>query len=147
MQLAAAAGTHVVAVAGKGDEERVRALGAAQVLGRSDDLAAAVRALHPDGVDAVLDAVPVGPQLLAAVRDGGAFVTTLDDARPAAERGVRVDKVSVTPKPVVLAALLAEAAAGRLRTTVAEQFPLAQAQKAIDVASGGGLRGKVVLVP
>ena len=150
VQLAAREGVEVVADASNGDEERVRSLGAAQVLPRTaapDELAAAVRRARPDGVDAVLDAVPVGPPLIAAVRDGGTFVTVLDPAVPAAERGVRVAKVSVSPDPRQLAALLADVEAGRLVSTVAKQFPLADAPEAFAVAARGGLRGKVVLVP
>jgi NADPH:quinone reductase len=146
VQLAAARGVEVVAVASYGDEERVRGLGATEVLARSDDLVAAVRAVAPDGVDAVLDAVPVGPQLIAAVRDGGSFVTVLDPGIPEAERGVRVAKVSVVPDARQLAELLADLAAGRLTTSVAQRMPLTDAGKALELAAGGGLRGKVVLV-
>lgn len=147
VQMAVAAGARVLALASTGDEDRVRALGAVDVLRRDDDLLAAVRAAHPQGVDAVLDAVPLGPQTIAAVRDGGAFVTVLDPGLPAPERGVRVAKVSVTPQPEQLATLLQEAADGRLRTAVAQRLPLVDAQKALELGSGGGLRGKVVLVP
>lgn len=150
VQLAARAGVEVVAVASTGDEERVRSLGAAQVLPRAaspEVLAAAVRRARPDGVDAVLDAVPVGPALVAAVRDGGAFVTVLDPAVPAAERDVRVAKVSAHPDAAQLADLLADAAAGRLVTAVAKQLPLTEAAEALALAARGGLRGKIVLVP
>lgn len=146
VQLAAARGIEVVAVASFGDEERVRGLGATEVLPRTDDPVAAVRALAPTGVDAVLDAVPVGPQLIGAVRDGGSFVTVLDPGIPDAERGVRVAKVSVQPDPGQLAELLADLAAGRLTTAVAQRLPLTDAGKALELAAGGGLRGKVVLV-
>jgi NADPH:quinone reductase len=147
VQMASAAGARVTAVASDANADRVRALGAAQVLPRSDDLVSAVRGRRPEGFDAVLDAVPVGPQLIGAVRDGGTFVTVLDPAIPAVERGVRVDKVSVTPRPEQLAQLLEDLAAGRLVTSVAQQVPLADAPKAFELAAGGGLRGKVVLVP
>lgn len=146
VQLAAARGIEVVAVASHGDGSRVRGLGAAEVIGRTDDLVAAVRERYPDGVDAVLDAVPVGPQLIGAVRDGGSFVTVLDPAVPTAERGVRVAKVSVRPDAAQLAALLADLAGGRLRTAVARQLPLTEAGAALGPAATGGRRGKVVLV-
>jgi NADPH2:quinone reductase len=146
VQLAAARGVEVLAVASYGDEERVRGLGATEVLPRTDDPVTAVRGRAPDGVDAVLDAVPVGPQLIGAVRDGGSFVTVLDPAIPDAERGVRVAKVSVRPDPRQLAELLTDLAAGRLTTSVAQRLPLAEAGKALELAAGGGLRGKVVLV-
>jgi NADPH:quinone reductase len=146
VQLAAVRGVRVVAVASHGDEERVRALGAAEVLPRVDDLVAAVRAARPDGVDSVLDAVPVGPQLIGAVRDGGTFVTVLDPATPPTERGIRVDKVSCRPDAGQLAELLEALASGRLTTAVAQHVPLVDAAKALELATGGGLRGKIVLV-
>lgn len=147
VQLATVAGARVLAVASSGDEERVRGLGAAEVLARGDDLVERVRALVPAGVDAVLDAVPVGPQLVAAVRDGGAFLTVLAPTAPESERGIRVEKVSVTPRREQLATLLDDLAAGRLQTAVAQVLPLAKAAEAVEIASAGGLRGKVVLVP
>jgi NADPH2:quinone reductase len=146
VQLLSAAGAHVVGVASRSNADRVRALGAAQVLPRSDDQVSTARELRPEGFDAVLDAVPVGPQLIEAARDGGTFVTVLDPAVPATQRGVRVDKVSVTPRPEQLTQLLEDLAAGRLVTAVAQQVPLADAPKAFELAAGGGLRGKVVLV-
>lgn len=147
VQLAAARGASVVAVASYGDEERVRSFGATEVLPRGDDLVGAVRRLLPDGVDAVLDAVPVGPPLIGAVRDGGTFVTVLDPATPAPERGIRVGKVSARPDSGQLGELLAALAAGRLRTAIAHRLPLVEAGKALDLAAAGGLRGKVVLLP
>ena len=125
----------------------MRGLGATDGVARTDDPGAAERRLVPDGVDAVLDAVPVGPALIGAVRDGGTFVTVLDPGIPAAERGVRIAKVSVRPDAAQLGDLLSDLAAGRLTTSVARRMPLTEAGKALDVAAAGGLRGKVVLVP
>jgi NADPH:quinone reductase-like Zn-dependent oxidoreductase len=59
---------------------------------------------------------------------------------------VRVDKVSSRPDAGQLAELLDAFAAGRLTTAVAHLVPLVDAAKALELASGGGLRGKVVLV-
>lgn len=148
VQLAAAAGAHVLAVASHGDEDHVVGLGAKHVLGRADParLAAAVRELAPSGVDAVLDAVPVGPPLIAAVRDAGVFVTVLEPAAPATERGVRVDKVSVTPDAQQLSKLLHALADGSLTSRIAETMPLTQAERAHERAAAGGLRGKIVLL-
>lgn len=140
VQLAAAQELRVLATASAGDEDRVRALGAERVVPRGDAL---LEAVH--GVDGVLDAVPVGPQLIGAVRDGGSFVTVLDTAIPVAERGVRVAKVSVEPDAAQLSTLLQALAAGRLSTRVAHRLPLTHAGKAMELASGGGLSGKVLL--
>lgn len=147
VQLAAAERASVVAVASPGDEERVRALGAAVVLTRQDDLIGAVRRAAPGGVDAALDAAPVGASLIGAVRDGGAFVTVMDSGVPAEERDVQVSKVSASAQPALLERLLAELGAGRLTTSVAAQLPLAEAADALALVGKGGLRGKVVLVP
>ncbi|MGE3288946.1 MAG: zinc-binding dehydrogenase, partial [Pseudonocardia sp.] len=141
VQLAVQAGTEVYAVASAGDEEWVSGLGAAHVLGR-DALAGP---LPP--VDAVLDAAPAGPGLIAAVRDGGSFVAVTDPTTPATERDVRVAKVSVTPDAGMLAELLDAVAAGRLRTRVAATLPLAEAAAAHRRLAAGGVRGKLVLVP
>ena len=147
VQLAVAAGAEVLAVASTDDEAWVAGLGAKHVLGRGTptELVAAVRERVPGGVDAVLDAAPTGPEAIGAVRDGGAFVAVLDPAAPAAQRGIRVGKVSVTPDADALRVLAEELAAGRLRTRVAGTLPLAEAARAHERAAAGGLRGKLVL--
>jgi NADPH2:quinone reductase len=148
VQLAAAAGINVIAAAGGADDEAYLAgLGAARVLPRTtpEELAAAVRALEPDGVDAVLDVVPLGAPALGAVRDGGAFVSASPPAAPAPERGIRVQAVSVRPDAEQLAALAADFAAGRLRTRVAGTYPFGAAVDAHRLAGTRGLRGRVVL--
>jgi NADPH:quinone reductase-like Zn-dependent oxidoreductase len=150
VQLAAAAGAHVIAVAaGPDDEAHLAGLGAEQVLPRTApaDLAAAVRGLRPDGVDAVFDAGLVGRPVLAAVRDGGAAVSASDGATPAAERDIRVATVHCEPDAPQLARLAADLAAGRLRTRVAAVLPFADAAQAHRRTAAGGLRGKIVLAP
>lgn len=145
VQLAAANGLVVTASASDGDEAYVSALGAKTVLGRLDvaGLIAAVRAAPPDGG---FDAVPLGPATIGAVRDGGHFVTVLDPAVPAPERGVRVSKVSVEPGSDQLRRLLEAVAAGSLIPRVAETLPLEQAAQAHQRFAAGGLRGRIVLI-
>jgi NADPH2:quinone reductase len=148
VELAAAAGAHVIAVAGGPDDEsHLAGIGAKQVLPRTapEDLAAAVRAVHPGGVDAVLDATPLGPPAIGAVRDGGRFVGTTAPAVPAAERGIEVRRVETVPDGTRLAELAADLAAGRLTARVAATFPLARAAEAHRRAGTRGQRGKVVL--
>lgn len=147
VQLAAAAGVHVLAVpAGPDDDAYVAGLGAKQVLSRTDDVAAAVRAVLPDGVDAVFDAALAGPATIGAVRDGGAFVSASAPAAPAAERGIRVASVQTSPDPAQLAGLVAGLADGRLTTRVAATYPLAAAAEAHTRAGARGVRGKIVLI-
>ena len=148
VQLAAAAGVDVIATAGGPDDEAYLAgLGAARVLPRTapEELAGAVRAVQPAGVDAVLDAALLGAAALGAVRDGGAFVSASAAAAPAPARGVRVQAVGVRPDAEQLAALAVDLAAGRLRTRVAGTYRFGAAAQAHRLAGTRGLRGRVVL--
>ncbi|MEU3461896.1 NADP-dependent oxidoreductase [Streptomyces sp. NPDC006733] len=142
VQLAAAAGVRVVAVAGAGDEEVVRDLGAEFFVPRTADLPAAVRAAVPGGVHAAVDAASVGMLALDAVRGGGALVSVLGNA-PTPLRGIRVSNVWIRADGPRLAAL---AAAG-LRPRVAGVLPLHEVAEAHRRLAAGGLRGRLVLVP
>jgi NADPH:quinone reductase len=144
--LAARAGLRVYGLAGARDEEFVRAAGAVFVA-RADDPAAAIRAVAPDGVDGVLDAVPVGASALGAVRDGGRFVGVLQPLLPAGERGIEPVAVGVRADGARLAELAALVERGELATRVAETLPLDRAGEAHERLAKGGLRGRVVLVP
>lgn len=148
VELAVEAGLTVVAAARAEDASWLRQRGAAQVLTeRGVDLAAAAKAAAPGGVDGALDAAPVGPPLVAAVRDGGAFVSVLIPAIPDPERGVRVELQQVTADGERLAWLVALVDRGLLTPRVAETWPLDEAPAAYAAAAKGGLRGRVVLVP
>jgi NADPH2:quinone reductase len=146
VQLAAADGVHVIAVASNGDEDYVRGLGAAEVIGR-DDLVGTVRKLYPDGVDAALDAAAAGPEILAAVRDGGTFTAVTDPAQPGPERGIEPATVHTQPSGAQLSELVDRWAAGKLKTRVSAVRPLSEAAQAHARLAAGGLRGKIVLQP
>jgi NADPH:quinone reductase-like Zn-dependent oxidoreductase len=139
-QLAARDGVRVLAQASHDDADWVGSLGASEVLPRATDLA------RVGPVDAVLDAVPLGPSAAACLRDGGIAVFTRP---PGAEpsRGIRFETVRVQADAAALAALADDLRAGRLRTRVAEVLPLGAAARAHALAEAGGLRGKVVLAP
>jgi NADPH:quinone reductase-like Zn-dependent oxidoreductase len=139
-QLAARDGVRVVAQASHDDEDWVASLGAAEVLPRSADLAGI------GSVDAVLDAVPLGPSSTACLRDGGTAVFTRPPGADASP-GLRFETVRMMPDPAALSALARDLAAGALRTRVAEVVPLRDATRAHALAEAGGLRGKVVLTP
>jgi NADPH:quinone reductase-like Zn-dependent oxidoreductase len=111
----------------------------------SDDPAAAVRRLYPHGVDAVLDTTTLG--VIAAVRDGGTFVTTRMDALPQAERGIRVRLTQVSPDAAMLTTLSDLATSGALALRVAQTYPLDEAAQAHGRLAEGGLRGRLVLTP
>ncbi|MGH3342313.1 MAG: NADP-dependent oxidoreductase [Carbonactinosporaceae bacterium] len=141
VQLALRDGCRVVAVAGRDDEDWVAGLGATEVLPRSVD----VTRVGP--VDAVLDAVPVGPHVAAAVRAGGTVIFTRPPRPPLSGSRARSDVVLVRPDPAALADLAADLASGRLRTRVAGTFELEDVRRAHERAEAGGLRGKLVLTP
>ena len=140
-QLAVHAGLRVLAQASNDDEAWVASLGATEVLPRETDLAT----IGP--VDAVLDAVPLGPESTAALRDGGIAVFTRPPRPADPERDVRFQTVLVQSDPAALRALTADLEAGRLRTRIAAVLPLDQAARAHELNESGGLRGKVVLTP
>jgi NADPH:quinone reductase-like Zn-dependent oxidoreductase len=140
-QLAVRDGLRVLAQATHDDEDWVASLGPAEVLPRDTDLAT----IGP--LDAVLDAVPLGPDCTAALRDGGIAVFTRPPRGGEPARGIRFETVLVQSNTEQLRALAADLEAGRLRTRVAEVLPLAQAARAHELAEAGGLRGKVLLAP
>lgn len=149
VELAAAAGADVIALAGGPDDEtHLAGLGAKQVLPRTAPplLAAAVRELHPGGVDGVLDAAMLGQPVVGAVADGGVFISA-SQPLPAAERGIRVQQVQTEPDGPRLAGLAAHLTAGGLTARVQATFPLAQAAEAHRRAALPGQRGKIVLLP
>jgi len=148
VELAAARGWHVVAIANPSDEAAVRGLGARTFLPRTDDVVATVRSVVPDGVDAVLDTTYQPAAVLGTVRDGGGYVNIAPVLGPVAtERGIRILDQWVHYDGALLAELVELVDAGRLTLRVAETFPLAQVAAAHELAGKGGLRGRVVLVP
>jgi NADPH:quinone reductase-like Zn-dependent oxidoreductase len=146
VELAAMRGLRVIAAAGDADEKLVRALGAAEFIPRSADLAAAVRDLVPGGADAVFDAAVLGFAAMDAVRARGAFVVFSGSA-PVPVRGIRVVPVYIHADGAALAGLSRLAGAGKLTLRVADTYPLAEAAQAHERLAAGGVRGRLVLVP
>jgi NADPH2:quinone reductase len=141
-QLAVAAGVRVVAQAGRDDEDWPASLGAEEVLARDADLSA----IAP--VDAVLDAVPLGPRLSTpALRDGGVAVFVRHPDPPEPDRDIRFEVVLVRSDPAALRAAAQQLADGSLRTRVARTLPLEEAAEAHRLVEAGGLKGKIVLTP
>jgi NADPH:quinone reductase len=138
-QLAAQGGYRVLAQASHGDEQWVQSLGAHEVISRSTDLAT----VGP--VAAVFDAVPLGEAVVAAVEDRGVVVATRPTPAIVPTRGVRHDLQLIRLDRELLADLVGQVAAGRLRTRVAATMPLTEAADAHRRVLAGGLRGKLVL--
>ncbi|WP_280301307.1 NADP-dependent oxidoreductase [Nocardia neocaledoniensis] len=135
-------GLRVVAQVGGADADLARRLGAEWLVSRDvADLADAVRALVPGGVDAVLDTAGVGAGALAAVRNRGSFVTVVGGADPIPLRGIRVHHTWISADGDALATL----AGYDLTLRVADTLPIEQAVRAHTRLAEGGLRGRIVL--
>ncbi|GAA2225260.1 NADP-dependent oxidoreductase [Streptomyces indiaensis] len=138
VQLAAHRGIAVTGLARAGDEAFVRSLGAERFVSG---------AVTDGGFDAVLDAAVLGEPALAGVRDGGRYIGVIPQAEPASVRGVRTGAVEVSADGARLAELVRLVDEGVLTTRVAETFALEDAAKAHARLDGGGVRGRLVLVP
>lgn len=147
VELAAARGIHVVATAGADDEELVRSLGASDFVPRDAELGPAVRALVPGGVDAVIDTALLGIAAHAALRGAGTFIAVVAPATPPPLRGTTVRNVWIRANDPRLADLSALVDKGALTLRLAASYPLDKVADAHRRFAGGGLRGRLVLVP
>ncbi|MCX5381728.1 NADP-dependent oxidoreductase [Streptomyces sp. NBC_00083] len=147
VQLAVARGATVIGTASLDNHAFVRELGAVPVA-YGPGLVERVRALAPQGIDAVYDAA--GKDTLpdsVELRGGTASRVVTIAALDAAEHGVEFSGAALAdPEPVyeAQARLVAE---GRLRIRHAETFPLSEAVKALELSEGGHAKGKLVLIP
>jgi NADPH2:quinone reductase len=147
IQLAVHAGLDVIADAAPADAELVRGLGAAVVVQRGPQLAAAIREAVPAGVDALLDAAVMGQPVLPAIRDGGQ-VAAVRPFSGQAKRSITVTLVLVGDYLHAgdkLAGLAGLVAAGVLTLRVAAELPARQAAQAHRLLAAGGVRGRIVL--
>jgi NADPH:quinone reductase-like Zn-dependent oxidoreductase len=145
LELAAGRGVHVIAAVSDRDRETVLALGATDVAPReAGDLGPTVRDLLPDGADALFDTTrSLGVTGLAAIRDGGLYVTVTDGPEP--ERGITVTKVYGGPDASALKTIVDMASSGKLHTPVARTFPAADARAAYEEFATGSRHGRIVL--
>ncbi|MDX6353226.1 MAG: NADPH:quinone reductase [Streptomyces sp.] len=146
VELARTRRVRIVAQGRPEDEEFLRAR-ASWFVSSDEEPSEAVRRFVPEGVDGVLDAAALGAPALAAVRDGGIFVSVRGDVVPAPKRGVVVRLTAAGPEPTRLSYLSALAEVGVLTPRVAQIYPLSQAAEAHAQLTRGGQRGRIVLVP
>ena len=148
VQLAHEAGAAVTAVVGPRDVDRVRRYGVERVVDRTQE---PVTDAVDVPVDAVLDLAPVSPAdaaaLMAGVRPGGVYVTTVPGAPVEPVGDIRVVSMFVRSDASQLAGLVQRVDAGRLQMHVAETLPLGELASVHARSAGGQLHGKVVLVP
>jgi NADPH2:quinone reductase len=147
VQLAAAAGIRVIADASAMDEDLVRALGATHVVPRGDGFAASVRAIVPDGVQALADGALLTHAVQGAIADSGAIAVLRGWAGPA-DRDISIHPIAVASAGADTAALtrlVAQAEAGIVTLRVADVLPAEQAAEAHRRMQAGGVRGRIVL--
>jgi NADPH:quinone reductase-like Zn-dependent oxidoreductase len=150
VQLAKAAGAHVIATASPRSSAAVTAAGADEVI---DHTTTEVTTAVTEPVDVLLNLAPIDPAefsaLAALVRDGGVVVsTTVWMPAPADEaRGVRAVDLFVRSDAAQLSELVARVDRGELTVDVAERVALADLGSVHARAAAGTLAGKVVVLP
>ena len=143
VQLATARGARVIATAGPSNQDYLTSLGATPTT-YGEGLVERVRALAPDGVDAVFDLAGKGalPDSITLRGGTGRIVTIADFG--AGQLGVAFSAGGGDHPAEGLAAVAQDAAAGKLTTTVTS-YPLAKAADAQQASDTGHVRGKLVL--
>jgi NADPH:quinone reductase len=142
VQLAARAGARILAPALAEDESFLRELGVSDVVPRDGDVAAAVRDLAPDGVDALLDVVNYAPGTYDAALKEGARVASPTGA---AGEGPGRSMVMAAPTAENLQRLGALLADGTLRVPVQASYRLDQAPEALAALPGEHTQGKLAI--
>lgn len=147
-QLGAATGAHVIATARPGAEaDFITGLTDADVavVDFTGDLAAQVRALAPEGVDAIMHLAGDGTELARLLKPGGRIASTMGLTQEAITgQDVTVHGVMADANAQTLTALAEKAASGALRVPVSATFPLEQAADAF-AAFGAGTLGKIAI--
>jgi NADPH:quinone reductase-like Zn-dependent oxidoreductase len=149
VQIAKARGAHVIGTASAGKHEFLRSLGADETVDyRETDFAEAVK-----DVDVVLDMIGGDTSLrsLRVLRPGGIVVSILpvgsDEFFQEADRlGVRAVRMLVDADRAGMEEIARLVESGRLRATIAQTFPLAEAARAHALGETGRTTGKLVLV-
>lgn len=146
VQLAKAAGAHVIGSASARNQAFLRELGCDETLDYSQP------AQSVSDVDSIIDGVggSVAIAALDALKPGGVMVTlpsvTAAEVMAAGEkRGRQVLSIRVEPNGPQLAELAALAEQGKLQLSLGEVLPLEQAADAFRLSASGHQRGKLVL--
>jgi NADPH2:quinone reductase len=154
VQMARSRGVHVIATV-RGDADEARRLGAEEVYDiKAIDVVEALRASHPNGVDAVLDLVNGSDAIrrdAEILQSGGRLVSTIYAADEGwfAERQITAYNIASSANPLSspqglneVARMLADGTiTARIRSTV----ELDGAGQMLEKLRNGGLRGKAVI--
>ncbi|MER6957635.1 NADP-dependent oxidoreductase [Streptomyces sp. NPDC000618] len=147
VQLAVARGARVIGTASEGNHEQLRSLGAEPVT-YGPGLVERVRAISPEGVDAVLDASGRGEIPDSIELAGGPARVLSIVAFDAADKGIQLFANNAEETGTqALREIVALIEGGRLRVPIWRTYSLEQAAEALDASRCGHLGGKLVLLP
>lgn len=147
VQLARVAGAEVIASASAQNADYVRSLGADEVIDFRVDSAEP----YMGSVDLVFDLVGGDASIrsLALLKPGGALLAVAAPSQALKEEGEKLGRrvlgMQVRPDGAQLARIAALIDAGKVTTTVAAVFPLAEASAAQELSKLGHTRGKIIL--
>jgi NADPH:quinone reductase-like Zn-dependent oxidoreductase len=146
VQLAVARGARVIGTASEHNHEQLRSFGAIPVL-YGPGLAERIRAIAPQGVDAVLDASGRGEIPLSIELAGGPDRILTLVAFDAIDTGIRAHVGGAGANGVrALRDILTLIRDERLRVLISRTYGLTDAAAALDESRAGHVSGKIVLV-
>ncbi|WP_054679010.1 NADP-dependent oxidoreductase [Microbacterium sp. No. 7] len=150
VQLAAAAGAEVIAVARSEHHRLMRSLGAAHAIDyRDPSLPAIVTGVAPGGVDAAIDTVGGESQLLLSrlVREGGRIASCVHPAQSDAfaRRGQVLEYRFFEATPSRMARLTRLLSDGGLHPHISLEYELDEVATAHRMIEAGGVAGKILL--
>ena len=149
VQIAAAVGAHVVAVASPPNHDYLLSLGASEVFDyHAANWAQQVRAVVPGGVDLLFDGAggQTRDQALDAVRDGGRALSIVLQGTPLhLDRGITGESFAAHGGRPQLEQLAALVDAGKLRPQAETVLPLDQARDALARVAARHTRGTIAL--
>jgi NADPH:quinone reductase-like Zn-dependent oxidoreductase len=150
VQMAARRGATVIATSLPEDEEWIRSLGASEVVDYRSDVADTVRTSHPDGIDALIDAVNRGDahgSLADLVKKGGYVASTTGsaDAEALDVRGVGAANVFAQGDPADFTEVVRMAGDGELQVPIKRTFSFEELPEALGLVGSRSSRGKFAI--
>jgi NADPH:quinone reductase len=154
VQMARSRGAHVIATV-RGDADEARRLGADEVYDTTAvDVIKALRASHPEGVDAVLDLVNGSDAIrrdAEILKPRGSLVSTINAADEGwfAERQITAHNIMGTANPLSsrqgLSEIVRMLADGTITARIRSTVELEGVSQMLEELRKGGLRGKAVI--
>ncbi len=147
VQLAKAKGARVIGTASAANAAFVRSLGADDTI----DYRADAFEKKASGLDMVVDLIggEYAERSIAVLKSGGVLISIAPGgpatAQKAADAHIKAMPVRVHPDGGQLRKIAALIEAGKVKTSIAATFPLAEAGRAHELSKQGHTRGKIVL--